>query len=334
MSSQDPHDDPAFESEFVINPRRHDSVSMVTDEFDHSSIASGENMVGRNISHYRSENDEDDGVSSVDEFIDNMQDERRWKKMNQNKSFRSQQRHEIDFLSDDVYEMTFGRRIALALGNYSWYNPSLNKVHREDQQQHLPEDEDADAVISVRSVSTRDKMEALTRTSLQEAWAYFEHTILPRYVLLDHRQQQTGGQGFCSRTMEKYREAHQPLEIAEPGEKYLKTRLYSPYFTPTRNMGDFGLGFGLYFSTLQALAFLFFAAGCLNIPNIMFFAGSDYSNHQPGVKNLLKGSVSLIWLVLMFLLDHHHFIISTLCFCVIWKPQTNTSFVDTHTFRL
>lgn len=289
MRSIEPQNDPMFESDFVINPRRHDSISMVSDEFDHSSIASAENSVRRNI-RYDSESCEDEGISSIDEFIDNIQDERRWKKKKRNDSGRQQQ-HEIDFLTDDIHEMTMGRRIALALAKYSWYNPSLNKVDREDQQQ---KDQDAAVVVSVRTSSSRDKMEALTSTSLQEAWAYFEHTILPRYVLLDYTKQQRGGQGMCARTMEKYRQAHQPLEIAEPGEKFLKTRLYSPYFTPTRNMGDFGLGFGLYFSTLQALAFLFFAAGCLNIPNIMFFAGKDYSNYQPGVENLLKGSVSLI----------------------------------------
>jgi hypothetical protein len=77
-------------------------------------------------------------------------------------------------------------------------------------------------------------------------------------------------------------------------------------------MGDFGLGFGLYFSTLQALAFLFFAAGCLNIPNILFFAGKDYSNYQPGVKYLLKGSVSVIWLVFKMLVRSNRcFILST-----------------------
>lgn len=289
MSSEESQNDPVFESDFVINPRRHDSVSVVTDEFDHSSIAS--------ISHYDSVNDEDEDISSVDEFIDNMQDERRWKKKTRNGSGRQQDQRQIDFLTDDVHEMTLGRRIALVLAKYSWYNPSLNKVYRNDQEQNHQEDEDSTAVVSVRSSSTRDRMEALTSTSLQEAWAYFEHTILPRYVLLHHtayQQHQRGGQGLCARTMEKYRQAHQPLEIAEPGEKYLKTRLYSPYFTPTRNMGDFGLGFGLYFSTLQALAFLFFAAGCLNIPNILFFAGKDYSNYQPGVKYLLKGSVSII----------------------------------------
>jgi hypothetical protein len=288
MRSVGPQNDPVFESDFVINPRRHDSISMVSDEFDHSSIASVENSVGRNItSNYDSESCEDEDISSIDEFIDNIQDGRRWKKKKRNDSGRQQQQHEIDFLTDDVYEMTMGRRIALKLAKYSWYNPSLNKVDREDQQQ---KDQDAAVIVSVRTSSSRDKMEALTNTSLQEAWAYFEHTILPRYVLLDYTKQQGGGQGMCARTMEKYRQAHQPLEIAEPGEKFLKTRLYSPYFTPTRNMGDFGLGFGLYFSTLQALAFLFFAAGCLNIPNIMFFAGKDYSNYQPGVENLLKGS--------------------------------------------
>jgi hypothetical protein len=55
-------------------------------------------------------------------------------------------------------------------------------------------------------------------------------------------------------------------------------------------MGDFGLGIGLYFSTLRAMTVLTLLAGLINIPNLIYFSGPDYSESQPGVNPLLQGS--------------------------------------------
>lgn len=44
-------------------------------------------------------------------------------------------------------------------------------------------------------------------------------------------------------------------------------------------MGDFGIGVGLYFSTLRFLAIVTFIAGCMQIPNIIYFA-TDYTGAQ------------------------------------------------------
>ena len=52
----------------------------------------------------------------------------------------------------------------------------------------------------------------------------------------------------------------------------------------------FSSSIGLYFSTLRAITVLTFLCGLLNIPNFMYFSGPIYSNGQPGVTNLLKGS--------------------------------------------
>ena len=47
----------------------------------------------------------------------------------------------------------------------------------------------------------------------------------------------------------------------------------------------------LYFSTLRAITVLTFLAGCLNIPNLMYFSGPDYSKEQTTIENVLtKGS--------------------------------------------
>ena len=56
-------------------------------------------------------------------------------------------------------------------------------------------------------------------------------------------------------------------------------------------MGDFGLGIGLYFATLLALAVLTLIAGLVNVPNILYFASDEYSDGQTTITNpLLKGS--------------------------------------------
>ena len=55
-------------------------------------------------------------------------------------------------------------------------------------------------------------------------------------------------------------------------------------------MGDFGIGIGLYFATLQACVILLLLAGFMNISNLVFYAGSEYSGGQEGVRWFLKGS--------------------------------------------
>ena len=59
---------------------------------------------------------------------------------------------------------------------------------------------------------------------------------------------------------------------------------------PHKQLGDWGLGIGLYFSTLRAITVLTLLAGLLNIPNLMYFS-RDYSDDQPGLRSvLLRGS--------------------------------------------
>jgi hypothetical protein len=56
-------------------------------------------------------------------------------------------------------------------------------------------------------------------------------------------------------------------------------------------MGDFGLGVGLYFSTLRAMTVLMLLAGLMNIPNFLYFGSDEYSNSQEGVAWYLKGKL-------------------------------------------
>ena len=206
---------------------------------------------------------------------------------------------ESPFLGDPLYEMTLGRRIALNLQRFSWYQP-------------------------------RGRHWDVEGLGLQSAWAHFEHSILPRYIVptlpgYDQRKKRNrvsvyesdagttdagddavsndesdvndwlytakpknpprskggGGQRFGQKGN---------VDRAEPGECTMPTKLYSPFFTPLSQLGDFGIGVGLYFSYLRAVAFITLIAGCINLPNILYYASDDYSKSQPGVQFLLKGS--------------------------------------------
>lgn len=56
-------------------------------------------------------------------------------------------------------------------------------------------------------------------------------------------------------------------------------------------LGDFGLGFGLYFSTLRAIGYILFIAGLISVFNIYFFASGRYSSLEfeyVGLENLLR----------------------------------------------
>lgn len=244
----------------------------------------------------------------------------------------------LDFLQDDFKQMTIGRRIALALLNYPWYNPSIigkkeeafddvrkgtetsdiplndttnrANVRPELQSSMLPH---ADSVArlstsnqtSIRRHDQRPKepptVTALEYPSLAKAWAYFEHVTLPRYFVPE-RDPSKPRKNIVVRGFRRiFCKANQLLNRAEPGESSHPTKLYDPVFTPLKQMGDFGLGIGLYFSTLRAMMLLTFFAGIINIPNFKFFAGPHYSdNRQSGVPKLLQGSAicpraSQIW---------------------------------------
>lgn len=183
---------------------------------------------------------------------------------------------EIDFLQDDPNSMTWGRRIALYMAsNFAWYNPYL----------HNQEDEGS-------------------KPSLAKAWAYFEHVTLERHHVNDDVQdkgQDDKGNGTGAekpkkrgqKIVGKFHKGDRRLEIAEPGENQMPTELYSPLTTPLSQMGDFGLGYGIYFSTLRSYAFLCLFAGILNLPNFFFFASSDYngdSDQSDLVSFMLRGS--------------------------------------------
>lgn len=115
-----------------------------------------------------------------------------------------------------------------------------------------------------------------------QAWAYYEHITLARYF-----SDATGNDRKKTR--------------AEPGEMERETELYNPFTTPESDLNAWGIGVGLYFSTLRVVAVILIVAGLINIPSILYYAGPEYSGGQNGVSSFsLIGSAvctQLEWVV-------------------------------------
>jgi hypothetical protein len=84
------------------------------------------------------------------------------------------------------------------------------------------------------------------------------------------------------------------LDIAEPGENEVPTKLYSPLHTPMSQLGDFGLGYSLDFSTLRATSVRSVILACRIDQHpqyhVQYFQGEEYSQGQEGVSSMLQGS--------------------------------------------
>ena len=108
----------------------------------------------------------------------------------------------------------------------------------------------------------------------------FEHVALARFIVPSHKAKSTKQKPWWIRVLHRFQKANRPLDRAEAGEPYLPTKLYKPVFTPHKQLGDWGLGVGLYFSTLRAVMLLTLVAGLCSLPNMLYFASNDY-NVQP-----------------------------------------------------
>jgi hypothetical protein len=91
-----------------------------------------------------------------------------------------------------------------------------------------------------------------TKPDLDKGWEFFEHFVLPRCI---DNTNKTGG---------KYNKV-------EPGSTQ-DSKLYPVFGTPIADMGDFGIGVGMYYNTLRFLAIMCFLAGCINIPTMSYFS--------------------------------------------------------------
>ena len=86
--------------------------------------------------------------------------------------------------------------------------------------------------------------------------------------------------GRCERIVRKFQKANKELERAERNENILPTKLYDPIWTPHNQLGDWGIGWGLYFASIRGCSVLCLISGLVSIPNMLYFSSSDYSEGQ------------------------------------------------------
>ena len=116
---------------------------------------------------------------------------------------------------------------------------------------------------------------------------------LYRYLVPLEEQGKINDKNICVRGFRKlFCKGNKKYERAEPGENDDPTKLYPPVLLPHKQLGDFGLGIGLYFSTLRAITFITLVAGLISVYNLMYFASDDYlpSEERAEIPRLLQGS--------------------------------------------
>jgi len=95
--------------------------------------------------------------------------------------------------------------------------------------------------------------------SLLNAWAFYEHYTLPRFIEKD-------GQ--------KHRSLPGTLDETSPSQ------LYPIYRTRETDLTSWGIGTRLYFHLLRKLSILFLFVGLFNIPTIHYFRQPEYSDRR------------------------------------------------------
>ena len=108
-------------------------------------------------------------------------------------------------VEDDETQMTLGRLIARKLSKTTtWYNPSKN----------------LNPVAKMKAGMPLDGSDTVPPPSLDEAWEFYEHQMLPRRFIDGDEKR------------------------AEPGESKEPTKLYDIFETSLDDMGAFGIGVG------------------------------------------------------------------------------------------
>jgi len=179
----------------------------------------------------------------------------------------------FDYVTES--EKTFGRRLAQRLSSSS----CLGKLY--DPSRNI----EPTVVISAGSnlslnVTDEERLgvedhEILLPPQLDKAWQFFEHYALPRFFV---EAKQDSVINAAPNQKQRYCRA-------EPGEAEHPTRLYPIWRTPLEDMADFGIGVGMYFSMIRYLAVMCFIAGCISIPNIIFYQSDQYSDGQKGISS-------------------------------------------------
>lgn len=91
---------------------------------------------------------------------------------------------------------------------------------------------------------------------LKKAWEYYEHHTLARYEVNES---------------DKHR-----FKRADPGDTTKPTNLYPVITLPMKELNDWGIGVGLYFTELRAMMIFLFCAGFISLFNVIYFGGHEY----------------------------------------------------------
>ena len=225
-----------------------------------------------------------------------------------------------DLYGDDTSDMTYGRRIARYLSRYSWYYPYRKHEEKFREAAAAARQLDGDfEPVNSNADGTRSHQEHCDKPehisfrdgdvkppSLDAAWAYFEHSVLPRHFVRPEdvasasagptstSSSETGVRGPLTKAASVFtmnlQSTNDKYQRAEPGETERPTALYPIWDTPEEQLADFGVGVGLYFNSLKVLAIILAIAGLICIPAMQFYSSSEYSaNQQAG---LFEGGLS------------------------------------------
>ena len=198
--------------------------------------------------------------------------------------------------------MTYRRRLALFLSRYRWYNPhldkdsdALNEIHLDDSDLDSPDSPDGN---NNDSNNVRVQVKTIDKPSLNVAWEYLEHFVLPRYIVsetealqdddlsvdrsLDNdddlsessvEQEDANNVNIASNAHNGGSNGNNANNTnkrknfirAEQGyfDKDKPTKLYPIFGTSDEDMSDFGIGVGLYFNTVKYLTIIMLIAGCI-----------------------------------------------------------------------
>jgi hypothetical protein len=165
-------------------------------------------------------------------------------------------------------EITYGRRFARYMSKNKilakFYNPS-SLVHQSGGQNKEGKDTEKDHEKQTFSVQDEETK------CLDTGWEYFEHYVLPRC----HAEK------FENKNGRKY------IRV-KPGSSNNdeKTMLYPVWGTPLQDMGDFGIGVGMYFDMLRYYGLVALFVAFISIPALAFYASNEYSpDGKEGIVN-------------------------------------------------
>ncbi len=210
--------------------------------------------------------------------------------------------------------MTHGRRLALFLARYNWYNPHLGLENENG------DDNDGEYDVVNVNVNVNANGSAVEKPSLNVAWEYFEHFVLPRYIVQGTRTSNanhdainendddlsvdksiddddlsegsdfdnnihSNGNGNGIPIPGSGKKKNKNLIRAEQGYIGRPTKLYPIFATSEEDMGDFGIGVGLYFNTVKYLSIIMLLAGAINVPNLLYFASEAYEGAGRKLEN-------------------------------------------------